>query len=436
MGIPSFGGAVWRNAWAAPGEGPYTLSAKLLHANRFRTSHMQKVLRLKHPTGASLLAPEARRSTSEPYAVWGRLLQDASLASCAPRFYRHLAGDESLRYCHICMAGGFQAAVAQIDGLDQCLLHDEPLRSSCRDCGAQTPRYRVKSPDGRPRLSCSTCGTSFGGARGTGERLDAWAAPCDLSGLIPINEWLARVEDAQLLNWINLDDWHCASLNCPDPAVFRRRAIFRALLTVLPDPRITTSQQPVEIFGPYALDEDPAAAELSLAEYSEIAHKLTPARNTRRHHNGFRTPSFRVEVPVDASVPPEVHAKLLWRAQFETGATIDPFRSPPLELRSRVVSSFLGQQWNEVPFGGKQVKEGLLAAAWAASLRIARDWHDLVAQFRNEHGPRANHHWLTANSRWASHLGWWAEHRCCPVGVIFKRDSGSAGASQVFFVVA
>ncbi|UUZ73944.1 hypothetical protein LP415_13890 [Polaromonas sp. P1(28)-8] len=52
-----------------------------------------------------------------------------------------LSLDRCVRYCPVCLSEGVHYAEFQIASLARCPVHGQALLSSCRFCGAMTPRY-------------------------------------------------------------------------------------------------------------------------------------------------------------------------------------------------------------------------------------------------------------------------------------------------------
>jgi hypothetical protein len=65
-----------------------------------------------------------------------------------------------LRFCEICLANGFHAALFQWSFLKSCPIHRCPLRTGCPACDAEIP-YRLDCHLAQSPLRCTSCGMSW-----------------------------------------------------------------------------------------------------------------------------------------------------------------------------------------------------------------------------------------------------------------------------------
>lgn len=430
---------MWSERWTCAGEGPYTLLAKLIEANQLRGSHLQKILPWRKTYGqASLLNPWDCHPSNACPTQWTRMLANSSLAHLAPTLYKHI-GTVGFRYCRTCMASGFQAAVCQIAGIDTCPIHHEPLVSGCRNCGASTGLYKLSS-ECEPSLVCHRCrfalGTSSSNSRaGPG----SWGPVADVSKLEHVHEWLKRVEDRARIQWLNIDAWQGGASTDRD----RTRAVMEILLRVVPpDSLIFWPGHPVDVFGPYEVDLRERPSPLTLTEYGELAKEIVPPGGIQDYADYFRTPSTtEVPIPLRLTVPPELHAKLIWRTQFEPSVALAELDAEPTTLHPDALSGLLGSlpDWARciADAPNPQLRRGLLLAAWHAAKRTANAWfgelHDL-GLWKIERNTMS---WYGAFNSHLGSLGRWQRHAHCPIGMIATRDpSEPEGVFKVHFVLA
>lgn len=437
--IPSSGGIVWCSRWNVIGEGPYSLAAKMLNANNLKTRYFRGVIRWGRTIGASLLDPRPIESESELAAKLGRMLHQASLAARIPHLYKELADDRELRYCPKCMSTGFQAAIAQIQGIDHCPIHGEPHRNACMRCGSKTPPYFLEDNSWLPGFSCRVCGAPFGGDVLIDRRLDVWTPPEHLYRLDPILCWLERINDSKEIHWVNVSEWSATRLS-PDGANDPKRyAVFGVLSSRLPEataPESNLDQKP-SVFGPYRLGSVTPSPCLTQPEYDDILRQLILPTELRQYRQHFLTPSFGVAVPVDPVVPPELHAHLIWRAQFERVSSTYSQLYSRLEFCRDAIPRLLNTARNplNISVDNRALKAGVLRAAWLAALKIAIDWNRMLVSFRQQDLAQAHQQWLIAVDRWANRLGCWRDRSYFPVGVIKVKDTATE-EHQLYFVVS
>lgn len=438
MAIPSLNGLIWRSKWNAPGEGPYSIVAKLLHANSLPPRYLRDVIRWRHPEGHSLLFPTPLQSSNERIASLGRLLQESSISTFARYMHGELAGDEALRYCRTCIGTGFQAAIAQIDGLDDCPIHKEPHLSRCIRCGAKTPPYYLGDGDRFPRFYCGKCGAPFGDDALIERRLDAWRPPEQLDRLDLIHQWLRKIDDYWCFSWPSVSKWDTTRFLEEGEEEHRRRAVFAVLGTLAPDPNLPSPKlgPNVEIFGPYPLTNN-QASEHFMPLSSQAFRQLLSETKLDQYRRNLRTPSFGIAVPDDPIVPPSIHAALIWRAQFKRNAEVLDWNTFSMKSIADVVPDLMDprQTITSRTLFSERIKQGVLAATWCAANRIATEWHHLLINLRDICTIPFDEGWLTACTRWNGRLGCWRDYGYFPVGKIITRDPTS-GNANLYLVVA
>jgi hypothetical protein len=435
----TLGGYVWAPAWSGIGEGPYTLAAKILNANNLRTRYLKKGILWRQGKGASLLDP-CPTSNDEMAAALGRMLYQASLAARIPRLYKELATDRELRYCTKCISSGFQAAIAQILGIDRCPIHGEIHRNACMHCGTKTEPYFLDD-NHLPSFSCKKCGSPLGGDTLIDRRVDAWATPEHVKRLDPIHLWLERVNASKDIHWINVSGWSATRQAAIGSRDHTRYAVFGILRSqLLPDEAVPESNldQKPEVFGPFPLAPSAkSSAYLTQAEYDNILRRMVLPASLNQYSKHFRTPSFGVAVPVSHLVPPHLHAHLIWRAQFEKVTSIFSEPYSRSGFCSVAIPKLLNTKRNplEIPISNRSISEGILMATWSASLKIAIDWHQMQISFWEVPLADAEQRWLIAVDQWANRLGCWRNRDYFPIAVIKVKDT-ITGEDQLYFVVA
>lgn len=431
MAIPTLGGFIWHHQWNAPGEGPYSIVAKLIHANAIPASRLKEVIYWKGTEGANLLMPKPKQSLDERSASLARLIHDSSLFSSLRYQHLKLANDQALRYCCKCMSTGFQAAIAQIEGFDECPIHKEPHLSICKRCGASTPPYYLGNKDRLPKFSCRQCGFPFGGSVLIERRLDAWRPPDELHRLNWIHTWLRKINDHQNIDGTLTSTWNTTPFLEEGEDHYWRRAVFALLCRLFPDPIICPpkSVRNLSVFGPFPFNLSfPRPSKYESVNPSKLLRHLPWGCKFEDHRLKLRMPSFGVLVPDDPSVPPSIHAKIIFHAQFEhLNYDLDDWGFGTW-LSSRAIVEVLDDRYHRVAFKGFEDKtfvKAILEATLMAAERIANEWNRLLLGMSRSDTTRINDEWLTACTRWASRLGCWREQGYFPIGLILARDNTS-----------
>lgn len=432
MAIPLLGGLIWRSEWHTLGEGPYSTAAKIIHANCLRPSYFRDALHWKYPDGPNLLCPAIHQRSENLAIPIERLITDSSIHRLAPNIYDQLAGSQALRYCQACMTTGFQATIAQIDGLDLCPIHCEPHRSSCIRCGARTPRYHLGNNEGLPRFSCWKCHAPFGSGGLIEAKFDVWAPPNDLHRLDPIHRWLSKINDRSSIIWPSLANWDSTKFIEDECEAHRREAVFSVFTTLVSGLSFSKRQfEPkITFFGPF---------QISLVrrpkDVCEVAFPGGSASDFDDYRDSFRTPSFGVPVPVDPMVPLRIHAQQIWRAQFSEYLRCR--RADHLPLTHNVVAEILGEQkfWFELGSINNTFKLGIVAAAWLTAERIAAEWQRILVGLSSKPRTQRDEAWITACNHWEHRLGCWRYYEYFPVAAIVIR-AASSEEPEVYLAVA
>lgn len=270
-------------------------------------------------------------------------------------------------------------------------------------------------------------------------RLDAWTSPENLYRLNPIHCWLDRINNPKEIHWTNVSEWSATRLSPEGADDHRQYAVFGVLSSRLPEENVPESNVDLKpsAFGPYRLGSVMPSQFLTQAEYDDILRSLIVPTELRQYRRYFLTPSFGVAVPVDPVVPPELHAHLIWRAQFEKVSSTYSQLYSRLEFCYDVIPRLLNAARNplEISIDNRAVSAGVLRAAWFAALNIAIEWHRMLVSLRQQDLPQTDQQWLVVVDRWANRLGCWRDRSYFPVGVITVKDTATE-EHQLYFVVA
>jgi hypothetical protein len=176
--------------------------------------------------------------------------------------------------------------------------------------------------------------------------------------------------------------------------------------------------------------------ELTHTEYEDVLGRLSMPYEFQQYRSHLLTPNFGVAVPTDPIVPPELHAHLIWRAQFErVSSTYTQLYSRSEFCRNAIPGLLnLVRTPLELSLGNRTITEGVLGAAWLAALEIAKEWNQTLISFHKLDSPHADLPWLIAVDRWANRLGCWRIRSYFPVGVIKVKDTATE-EHQIYFVV-
>ncbi len=438
MSIPTFDGLIWRPRWQAPGEGPYSIVAKLLQANSISRNQLLRMLRWGSGEEHQLILSKANSPYIDKDGSIGQLIKNSSLSRRTRLIHNYLAGHEALRYCPKCIATGFQAAIAQIDGVDVCPIHGEPHLHSCLRCGAKTPPYAIGKNERLPKFSCWKCGVPYSKGEQIDQNLDLWRPPEQIDRLDSIHRWLGKVDDLSLINWYGLLRWSTTRLLENGEREHLRRAIFAGYQKFIRDQDVPNPiiEPNIEILGGVFITKNPDSERPPPVWRYPIPKEFIN-NNADQVRKYFRTPSFGVPVPDNPIVPAKTHAHLIWRAQFvEFKGHFDDFSGPqfltPKQIRDVL---YTGQTVLPERIYLEYSLQCILKATWVASERIATEWHSWLVENRTTSGCHNDDAWLSACNRWQHLLGRWRNFRCFPVGTVAATDQTSRN-KYLYFVVA
>lgn len=335
-------GLVCCDSWFAPGEGPFTVLAKLAIANVLNANRICRVFGVRStptrdasPHGRSLLHLEwLARSRSAPLLaakLWSR-----SLLSQSQRWGQAVASDRALRYCPTCLSMGYQSSLCQIEGLVRCPQHNDLLLDHCKKCNAPTPPYAVTAEAFDEPLVCIHCGNAYASiwasARGDmfQKQVDDESAYCRLG------EWFGRVETLNI-QWPDRVAWLADPRAPAQAAKANKRIQMLGTLT-----SIVTWSEPAALrrsevwVGRWPLSSGaPQTHARSGAARDEITRARVAIYKSIRRHNATRI-GMKVQshikgdrerlieinegmvMPCNEHVNPVAHGFLAWRLRFES----------------------------------------------------------------------------------------------------------------------
>jgi hypothetical protein len=246
------------------------------------------------------------------------------------------------------------------------------------------------------------------------------------------------MDDSKEVHWINVSEW-AVTRGSPKEAEDRKRStVFAALSSQFPtehSPKSRLKRKP-SILGPYRIASNKTLQELTSDEYADVLSRLTMPLELQQYRNHLLTPSFGVAVPTDPIVPPELHAHLIWRAQFERVSSLYTHLYSRSEFFRTAILGLLRVEspYYELSLDCSAITEGVMGAAWLAALEIANEWNKTLIRIHKLNSTQANLHWLTAVDQWANRLGCWRNRKYFPVGAIRVNDK-AINEQQLYFVV-
>lgn len=261
----------------------------------------------------------------------------------------------------------------------------------------------------------SWCGGHKGPPRQT-----HWGAPDGVSSLGLLHAWLASLESKCVVNWRNLDVWNVrpGQITTPwdRPAAARRAAVFDTLVRLVPNGApVLKAASEVCIFGPVCCSN--ASYRFETFDSEEIAAHLDmlPTEYEEQFAQYFMSFGGRVPLPTSAIVPPEIHARILWRAQFESSFGEYGARKGQVALSEYTFEKLLGFR---SPFNWRlssklELTLCLMRACKEVALRAAMRWHRVLLR----HGPcERPYELLSAYREQQPELGRWSDMDYSPVG--------------------
>ncbi|MES2362612.1 MAG: hypothetical protein V4646_12510 [Pseudomonadota bacterium] len=231
---------IWQDEWGSPGESLYSALLKLAMVNTLQAGELlRRVFNSPMSHGSSLAVH--RRSFLETgwttkYAADPSLQYIGAICrqSLMPESIQiaSLSLDRCVRYCPACLSVGIHYAEFQIASLGRCPVHGEALRSTCRSCGAMTPRYAATVETFFSPYRCVECGLYLAGdfdiASLAGPRSQGISASHPgLQRLEKLREWL-RMTVAHPLRWSEGESWLLNELEI-EPASQRRKIMLECV---------------------------------------------------------------------------------------------------------------------------------------------------------------------------------------------------------------
>lgn len=337
-------GLTWTPDWASPGEGAYTLLAKMSIANPLPLKTLQGILMgTRSETGENAHGHQ-RTLLSNGWMIaaradercdWSHALTQATLDSVLDDWTHRLASDQALRYCPSCLAQGFHSPLCQIDGLRVCPVHGDALRNTCCHCEAPMPRFAWGRTfnDVGCAMHCKRCRQPFAHAWALASHLKWRAMPgAELYGALALK--LAASREVQ---WLNSVAWD-AALDGIDRS--KRRCYEYALLQGALEPAQSAGTR---VDGAYIEEwlQLPRVKEIDLFEgvsaqapigraYEQAWRQISRAANAGTTQTWAESRSGVLE-PDDFRDPESV-AAYLFQCRFERARNPS---SPPCGLRTR-----------------------------------------------------------------------------------------------------
>lgn len=337
-------GLVCCDSWFTPGEGPFTVLAKLAIANVLNANRIYRVFGVRAtptreatPHGRSLLHLEwLARSRSAPLLaanLWSR-----SLLSQSQRWGQALASDRALRYCPTCLSMGYQSSLCQVDGLDRCPQHNDLLLDHCKNCNAPTPPYAVTAEAFDEPLVCIHCRKAYASIWASADGSLFRSQVEDEGDYRLLSQWFGRVETLNI-QWPDSVAW-LADPRASAQAVKANKRIqmLGTLTNIVAWSRPTALRRSEVWVGRWPLSSSaPQTHAGSGATRDEITRaRVAIYKSIRRHHAtriGMKVQSHikgdgerMIEInegmvmPCNEHVNPAAHGFLAWRLRFESNA--------------------------------------------------------------------------------------------------------------------
>lgn len=335
-------GLICCESWFTPGEGPFTVLAKLAIVNVLSANRICQVFGVK-PSSTQEATPHSRsllhlewltRSRSAPLLstkLWSRGLLHQS-----PRWGQTVSSDRAFRYCPTCLAMGYQSSLCQIDGLARCPQHNDLLLEHCVNCNAPTPRYAITTAAFDVPLVCIHCGKAYAPIWDSiGGDLFKRRIP-DEGEYLRLGQWIGRVE-ALNIQWPDHVGWLADPCAPTQASKTNKRVQMLGVLTSLVPWLRAHEQSSSNVWtGRWPLkSNEPQVYGTTQAIRCEITQaRLAIYKSIRRHYarrTGVRIKS-QIEgdddqwidinagliMPSNGLVDPVAHGFLSWRLRFES----------------------------------------------------------------------------------------------------------------------
>lgn len=414
MTIPTLGNLAWHDSWASFGESPYTFLAKLralncankrYFFNQFGTTKDYSFVSIP----CMREAPIAQRAVA------------ASVLAQLGSIFSQCGGDERLRFCPTCLRSGYHAALFQLDGVELCPIHEEPIIDRCIKCQRPTPRFALDYRGSFPAFSCPHCRAMLAGGENLDLRPSEWVGQDNVTPVQAFHTWATT--GATRISLRTSDSW----LTCaPAPQAARRAALLKVLC------ELDSADQ--KIFR--QVDIEYSAPILTRDEKRTPTYRHTIASTLPEHvqdqdlcWEGWGILHLGLQIPVDLEVSVEQHAAYIWRCQFQNCYSIG---QPELPDRGNVKFTNALKRLSALAlpsgmtFTGHRACEELARTMWRASLRVALAWRShLEASFAKRIKPPVDEAWLQRVGRW----DW---RKASPIGVAHLHAPPGAGAVRLF----
>jgi hypothetical protein len=321
--------------WTTPFESAYSQVAKIALVNALNPSSVCQMLFGRKLLNASYTSRAHGRSfltdiwaTPGAQGATGRSVLPGFLTRLCGSWATDIAGDVHLRLCRECADVGYHCLLFQIDALQACPIHGEPLIEACSHCSSPTPRYALTDSAFRTPMQCSTCGVGYGRAWSGTANFDKWTGPGDIQ---PLLQLVRRLQTWQTLDiaWPTLSRWTVDPASA-SPAE-RRIDTFHALASL-------TTSAPVQVKAARVRTQSfPCNSTASRRWFGPELERTAIYKAIRRHIiRRWRLGRYRRGLDLDdcfhvhlgneaifprrSRCPPELHAFALWTQRCESTA--------------------------------------------------------------------------------------------------------------------
>ncbi|WP_147383840.1 hypothetical protein [Noviherbaspirillum sedimenti] len=397
--------AAWRDEWRNPFESPLSLLWKFAWANCLTAGEICKALFGRNLTsslgmavhGRTLLTPTWIRHEYPYSGPVATAVANGGLEEYTRYWATALASDAAIRYCPKCMQRGYQTIFAQLDGLQQCLIHAEPLLAHCTNCTAATPRFALVPETMDAPWRCPSCLHPFGGVFQPSEWVTTPSEKaCIYDAFEPIDHWLRNLEHASL-EWSGQREWHGRWLAEP-LGHMKRIMTFSVLRTLepidLPDSflakpdrsmAITVGSSVPDILLESRLIETPPDNRGLISIYKSIRRYLRRRLGPcARIDDGMTNEDIFWKdqiLNLSRKLCPRKQAMLLWRLRFED---IDQFQQSPRRQAPRLHLRESALNWPWQATANQTAWAGFALTSAHASFEVVANWWERAKQLQDE----------------------------------------------------
>lgn len=333
-------GLVVDDKWFLPGEGPFTVLAKVAIVNVLDSRLLCRFLGVKAKSSQATVHSRSLLNldwlvSSQSAPTLSAHLWKRELINTSTRWGQSIASDRALRYCPTCLSMGYQSSLCQVEALIRCPQHNDLLIDHCQSCRTPTPRYAITAEAFDEPLNCTQCRAPYAPVWNQFDGDQFRKTLEDESAYLCLGRWIASV-DSLPAQWPDQIGW-LADPRGPSQAVRANKSV--QILGVLQ--KIAPFSGPLSIFDfqPWTESWPLKSSVPEIFNTIGIAREeLTRARvaiykSIRRHYakrlglkittNVADTSQKMVKgangmlMPCNDQVDPVVHGFLAWRIRFE-----------------------------------------------------------------------------------------------------------------------